>query len=665
MNYRADIDGLRALAVVPVVFYHAGFGPSGGFSGVDIFFVISGFLITKIIVREIEGGQFSILNFYERRVRRLFPALVFMLATTTAASAFFLIPKDLLEYAESAVYALFFLSNIFFYQNIGYFNEAADLKPLLHTWSLGIEEQFYLFFPFFMVLFYTRLSKSFFIILLVSLVGLSFGLGVFLSGTSAGFYLPITRMWELGVGALLAIIYGHINLKDRRIANMVGALGLAMIIAIYMRASSSDAWPGLLALVSCFGAAAVIISGSNSKSITSSILALPPLTGIGRISYSLYLWHWPIIVFANYGRFEEISFYGKVLLVLFSFSMAYFSWRWIEMPVREHPRFKSSAALYKSLLAPLAGTLFALLVFIHLDGLPGRVKAEDRAQWTASHSEREQRYQRCHQVTPERIRNQDLCVRGFEGSAPTFVLVGDSHANALAPAIFDAAARLGMSGYQFTGSGFAPTVGRVRIGNVRRQPILDKRIDAFVEFLSDKPNIKMIYLTGWWHRYATGISYRSNNGIWQDEACNSNLGLDCNKGSLQRSLTRLVRQFPDRRFIFLDDVPTGWALHPNSYYRASFRGLLDSQRAILPISEAQTQYMNYAPILEKLAENNTNSKFMPFIFDNLCDDSGCKMHGGSGELIFGDGDHLSEFGAMLLAKDMRRVMKDAASWVAR
>lgn len=298
MKYRPDIDGLRALAVVPVVFYHVGFGPPGGFSGVDIFFVISGFLITTIIMREVAEKSFSIINFYERRIRRLFPAFAFMLATTTAVSVFFLTPNDLVEFAESAVYALFFLANIFFYQNIGYFNEAAQLKPLLHTWSLGIEEQFYLIFPFFMLIFYKRFSKATFLAILGSVIGASFGLGLFLSGTSAGFYLPMTRMWQLGIGAFLAIIYSNINLRDKRIADMIGTLGLAMIVFIYLRASSSDAWPGFLALISCFGAAAIIISGSNSQSVTRRILALPPplselvgyltrcICGTGRLLFS-------------------------------------------------------------------------------------------------------------------------------------------------------------------------------------------------------------------------------------------------------------------------------------------------------------------------------------------------------------------------------------------
>jgi len=663
LNYRPDIDGLRALAVVPVVFYHVGFGPSGGFSGVDIFFVISGFLITTIIVRDIKEGKFSILNFYERRVRRLFPALIFMLASTSVASLFFLIPGDLLEYAQSAIYALLFLANIFFYQNIGYFNEAAELKPLLHTWSLGIEEQFYLFFPFFMIIFYTNFSKSVWIILLVSLVTVSFGLGVFLAGTSAGFYLPITRMWELGIGALLAVAHSNIKLTDRRTADLIGILGLSMIVAIYWRASSSDPWPGFLALVSCLGAAAVIISGSNARSITAKLLSAPPLVGLGRISYSLYLWHWPIIVFAKYGRFEEIPFFGKALLVLASFAMAYISWRWIEEPVRRHRRFESRIVLYTSVLTPIAATFTALLFFIHLDGLPGRVKEEDRDRWTASVSVREQTYDNCHWVTLKRVQNRDLCVRGHHDAAPTFVLVGDSHARALAPAVFDAASQLGVSGYQFTGPGFAPTVGRVRIGKLRRKPIPDERIEAFLEFLSENPNIQTIYLTGWWHRYATGISYREADAIWQDDDCNFGLGRECNELSFQRSLTRLVENFPDRRFIFLDDVPTGWALHPNSYFRASFRGLLDNQNAILPISNARSQYISYAPFLEDLAENYPNTSFMPFIFNRLCDNFGCQMHGKSGELIFIDGDHLSEFGAMLLANDMRRVMSDTALWV--
>ncbi len=608
-------------------------------------------------MREIDEKSFSIINFYERRARRLFPALGFMLATTTVASIFFLIPEDLVDFSKSAVYALFFLANIFFYQNIGYFNEAAQLKPLLHTWSLGIEEQFYLIFPFFMLIFYTRVSKTVFMIILGTVVAISFASGLFLSGTSAGFYLPVTRMWELGIGSLLALTYGSISIRNKRIADSIGALGLAMIVFIYARADSNDPWPGLLALISCLGAAAVIISGSNSQSLTSRVLASSPLVGIGRISYSLYLWHWPVIVFANYGRFEETPLYGKALLVSISFLLAYLSWRWVEEPMRKKPWLILRSSLYKLVLTPLAATLCVLIILIHFDGLPDRVNDEDRARWTASLSENNYRHSHCHHVTVERVQIQDLCVRGHDDSAPTFVLVGDSHANSISPAVFEAATQLGLAGYQFTGPGFSPTVGRARIGNIRRQQIFDERNDAFLEFLSDKPHIKTIYITGWWHRYATGISYREGDAIWQDEDCNSHLGLKCNMSSLKRSLSRLVKKFPDRSFIFLDDVPTGWALHPNSYYRASFRGLLENQAAILSIDQARKQFDSYAPLLTALADGNSNTFFMPFIFDRICEDSGCPIHTEEGDLIFIDGDHLSITGAMMLADEMLKVMR--------
>lgn len=658
LNYRPDIDGLRTIAVIPVVLYHVGFGPAGGFAGVDIFFVISGFLITTVIIREIDEGNFSIFNFWERRIRRLIPALLFMLTLTTAASVCFLIPKDLIEYARSAIYALFFLANIFFYQNIGYFNEAAELKPLLHTWSLGIEEQFYLFFPLLITVFYNRVSSNFWMIILACLVGMSFLLGILFSGTAAGFYLPITRVWEMGIGALLAANYRKFQLESKMLADAVGVFGCALIVAVFFLASPADPWPGLLALVSCIGAAAVIISGSNSSSITSRIFSQPPFVGIGRISYSLYLWHWPIIVFANYGQFEELTFWTKSLLLIGSFFMAYLSWRWVEEPVRRHRYCSSRISLYKYIFIIISLLLSVQLIIIYWNGLPGRVNVEKGQQWIASVSEEILQYKHCHQVTPERVSKRDLCVRGFDGVEPTFVLVGDSHANSLAPAVFDAADRLGLAGYQFTGAGFVPTLGRVRIGNITAASIADRRIDAFVDFLSNNPAVRTVYVTGWWHRYATGISYRGADAQWRDENCHSDLGKVCNEGSLHRSLTRLLTEFPDRRFIFLDDVPTGWALHPDSYFRASFRGLADNQNAILPIAIAEAQYMSYSPILESLALSQQNANFLPFITNRLCNQNGCSMLGEEGDLIFKDGDHLSEYGAMLLANDMFRIMSD-------
>ena len=652
MKYRPDIDGLRALAVVPVVLYHVGFGTPGGFAGVDVFFVISGYLITMIVIEELRRGDFSISRFYERRARRLFPALFAMLLVTTIVARFWLLPADLVNYAKSAVSTLFFVSNIFFYTDIGYFNESVRLKPLLHTWSLGVEEQFYLVAPLALVMlwkFFPAWSRG--LLIIVAVLG-SFSLGVWLAGHPAGFYLPFSRAWELGVGMLLAV-WG-VHLRHKATANLLGFLGLALLIGTFALASPATPWPGLAALAPCLGAAAIIVSGSQPGSLVAKALAFRGVVGLGRISYSLYLWHWPVIVFAGYGRFGSFTISEKMFLVLFSLLLAALSWKWIEEPIRQRRSLVARQSVVFgsvfsiSVLCAISGAL------IMLEGLPHRVPSALAEQWQQPSFNDPDRG--CHNVTLSRSNTEEFCVRGAEDVRPTFVLVGDSHAHALSPGIFAAAERIGAAGWQFTGPGFIPTPGRERIGSVMRRASPDHRVEALRQFLQDQPDVGWVIVTGWWHRYATGLSYREERAIWRDAECLSSSLSDCMASSLKRSLVRLAKEFEDRNFIFLDDVPVGWNLHPQAHFRAAFRGM-NSQAPVLPSEIANSQYESYAPILKSVADSLPNVVYHPAIFRSLCSESGCSAVGENGRLLFRDGDHLSPYGAGLLVNELEQVLK--------
>ena len=264
MKYRSDIDGLRAVAVLPVVFYHAGVpGFSGGFVGVDVFFVISGYLITQIIFDEMRKGQFSILSFYERRARRILPALFVVLTICLAAGWFLLFPDDYDQMARSAVSALLFSSNIWFWQNSGgYFGGTTDYLPLLHTWSLAVEEQFYIIFPLFLMALVRlgRRATSKFTLVLV-IVSLSLAIWASPRMPSASFYILYTRIWELGVGSLLALHVGSI-MPTRWVREILAAVGLLAILVPVTLYNSATLFPGVGALPPVFGAAALIWAGS-------------------------------------------------------------------------------------------------------------------------------------------------------------------------------------------------------------------------------------------------------------------------------------------------------------------------------------------------------------------------------------------------------------------
>jgi peptidoglycan/LPS O-acetylase OafA/YrhL len=335
IGYRRDIDGLRAVAVVPVVLYHAGITLlGGGFVGVDVFFVISGYLITSILAEDIRRGEFSILAFYERRARRIFPALFFVLLVSIIAFTAILLPFDLRAFARSVIATVSFTSNILFHLESGYFAAPSELKPLLHTWSLAVEEQFYIVFPILLYLL-SRTGRGTRNAALVAIVALSFAVNLWGVGPhpSATFYLLPARAWELLLGSLLALNVIPAP-TARGLRDGAAALGLALIAYSVFTLSPADPFPGWNAAPPCIGAALIIWAGTGGDSFGARLLGLRPVVFIGKISYSLYLWHWPIIVFVKYSVDRGLAPAETVLVVAASVAAAILSWRFIEQPFR-------------------------------------------------------------------------------------------------------------------------------------------------------------------------------------------------------------------------------------------------------------------------------------------------------------------------------------------
>ena len=353
LRYRPEIDGLRALAVISVILFHAGFQLfSGGFIGVDIFFVISGYLITAIILAELVDGRFSLLNFYERRARRILPALYIVLAVCLPLAWLWLMPSDVEEFSKSAMAVLAFASNIFFWHQSDYFNAAAELKPLLHTWSLGIEEQFYVLFPIFLLWAWRRGRKS--IIVLLAL-GSLLSLGLAHYGTSshpvATFYWLPTRGWELAMGALIAFY-----LEGREPDHFPGALyqllslvGLGLITYGVLAFSKETAFPGFSALIPTVGAGLLIVCALPGT-VVGRVLMSRGLVSVGLVSYSAYLWHYPLLAFARHRSLTDPNSLVMVSLVVLTFGLAYLTWRYVEMPFRRK-EIVSKSGLWKFALA--------------------------------------------------------------------------------------------------------------------------------------------------------------------------------------------------------------------------------------------------------------------------------------------------------------------------
>lgn len=341
MNYRQEIDGLRALAVLPVILFHAGFETfSGGFVGVDVFFVISGYLITTIILAELEQGKFSIVNFYERRARRILPALFLVMLVCIPFAWVLLTPADLNSFAKSLVAVPLFFSNIFFWKDGGYFETAAELKPLLHTWSLAVEEQYYLLFPLFLMLFW-RLGKRWILVTLglVFIACLAVAQWVADAKPDAAFYLLPTRGWELLMGAISAFSLSKANGKEfgKAVAEVGGWLGLALILYAVFSYSKATPFPGFYALVPTLGAVFIILFATQNTSV-GKFVGNKAFVGVGLISYSAYLWHQPVLAFARHWL-KELDSILIILLVIFVQTIAYFSWKFIELPFRAKGRF--------------------------------------------------------------------------------------------------------------------------------------------------------------------------------------------------------------------------------------------------------------------------------------------------------------------------------------
>ncbi|GAB4549132.1 MAG: hypothetical protein Fur002_26250 [Anaerolineales bacterium] len=335
-NYRADIDGLRAIAVLAVILNHADVPLfSGGYVGVDIFFVISGYLITGIIARELTQGEFSLARFYERRVRRIFPALFAVLLFTTLAGALLYNAENFSDYGRSVIAATFFFSNVHFWKEVGYFDAPAQLKPLLHTWSLAVEEQFYIFFPLLMAAL-ARFAKRKTVWALSALALASFAYSVYqvyFGDPSAAFYLPQTRIWELLIGCLLALFVDRLS-AGIGVKNALSFLGLAFIFAPILFYSENTPFPGVAAAAPVMGAALILFSGANAQPLVNRLLSAPPMVFIGKISYSLYLWHWGFFIFAKYYLIQPLSALQTAWLLFAALAVSSLSWKWIEQPFR-------------------------------------------------------------------------------------------------------------------------------------------------------------------------------------------------------------------------------------------------------------------------------------------------------------------------------------------
>jgi peptidoglycan/LPS O-acetylase OafA/YrhL len=497
VKYRPDIDGLRAVAVLPVVFFHADIkGFTGGFVGVDIFFVISGYLITTVIYTEMVADRFSILSFYERRIRRLLPALLVVIFASAIAASFLLLPDELIAFGKSVISTILFVSNALFWTESGYFDSAAGMKPLLHTWSLAVEEQFYIVYPLALLLCFKFSPR----IIPVAVAGAALGsflLALFLQPRwpDANFYLPFPRGWELLIGALLAMDVFP-EAREERLRTGLGALGLTLIAWSVFAYDDDTSFPGASAMLPTAGAALIIYAGRAGPSLITRALGRQEIVFIGLISYSLYLWHWPVLVFARLFALRALTPFESGMAIVVSFLLAMLSWRYVERPFRLRTTLPYRPTLFGTAAGAMASFVLLGAILIAYDGLPQRVPENARKILSAAADKEiaEERYQ-CAVFPLLPSREFGPCPIGAtEAVSPTVVVWGDSSANALQP-MFDAILEdKGLSGFLASTPGCPPLLGIDRIGYSIE---CEKTAEKLFGFLQSR-NVRKVIVVGAW-----------------------------------------------------------------------------------------------------------------------------------------------------------------------
>lgn len=386
MIYRKEIDGIRALAIISVILFHAGFSTfEGGFFGVDIFFVISGFLITKVISTQLKNKTFSLFNFYERRVRRIIPALIFVMLCTLPCAWLWMTPKDLEDFSRSLISTPLFLSNFLFYSTSNYFSTNSEFKPLIHTWSLAVEEQYYILFPLFFMLIWKLGKKwSIFFLLIIAIFSFIIAKNNSLTNPLFAFYMLQARAFEILTGSITALLGNYkkeLSTGTEKYISIIeqslSITGLTMMIYAILFFEKNTQNPTLFALIPTLGTA-LVLAFATSKNFVGKLLGQKILVGIGLISYSAYLWHQPLFAFARLKVIDNnLSQIFLFLLSLLSFLLAFFSWKYIENPFRNNSKIKTQTIVTLSILFSYILILIGLLIFKN-NGFKNRLNNEQQ-----------------------------------------------------------------------------------------------------------------------------------------------------------------------------------------------------------------------------------------------------------------------------------------------
>lgn len=623
-HYRPDIDGLRAIAVIVVVLHHISTDwMPGGFIGVDVFFVISGYLITGIITREIAEGAFTFARFYERRIRRLFPALFAVLAFVLVAGWFVFLPGDYLATLRASAATLLFSANILFWRvQTDYFAADAKLNPLLHMWSLGVEEQFYLLFPGMLLLIRRWGARWLFPAMLAGFF-LSLALSIVFTPTRfvASYFLLPTRAWELLAGGLLAVLRLRLN-GPRYLRELLALAALSAIFISAFQYTQQTPFPGYAALLPVLGTAALIWLGGGEPTAVNRLLQLRPVVYVGLISYSLYLWHWPLIVFARFlNGLKPLGFWGFAVFLL-SIALAALSHRYVERPFREG-RPMRRARVFSAAGAATAVVLVFCALGIRQDGFDHRMSAE------VAMLDRQGRAEVPFKDCDGKLEGCTIGAGADAVAGKKIVFWGDSHVLAWAPAIDKVLRKHRARAVLFKTSSCPPILG-VENGIF---PACEKQNEILSRNLE---HVDAVVMTAYWWQYQDGIG---NSGAHLRSGNASLLGVGL-PGTIRRLLDNGVDVY------LIGPVPTYKESIPYAFAASAMSGVKEPHGK--SVDEHYRDNRQFYEIAAKLPSSVHFIDPAKWICTPVC------ALGQGHQLFYRDSNHLSVFGALRYGAQLER-----------
>jgi len=658
LRYRAEVDGLRALAVIPVILFHAGFALfSGGFVGVDVFFVISGYLITSILIKELDAGTFSIINFYERRARRILPALFLVVLASLPFAWMWLTPMDMKDFAQSLIGVSTFSSNILFFLESGYFDTSAELKPLLHTWSLAVEEQYYIFFPL-MLMASWRFGRRWTLVMLIVFFFASFIIGQWgaYNKPAAAFYLLPARGWELLIGAFVALYLQKRDHIQSKLFNQVASFtGLALVTYATFAYDKQTPFPSVYTLVPVIGTALIIFSAVKGT-IINSLLSQKAMVGIGLISYSAYLWHQPIFAFARHRSLSEPSPIMLGVLGVISIVLAYFSWKYVEAPFRDKSKYDRKKIFILSSLGLIF--LAALGIFTHLkNGILHQYSDTEKKLLMPNYNVND-RLENCHREGSSYMPLDQSCVLGSKENI-VGALIGDSHGYAMSFSLDNEAQKHKIGFYQMTFNGCASA------GDIYRSDFdTDNKCAEFnadvTNYISSNDEIEYVVMASRWTMFLKDTGFNNNEGgIEHTKALTDSMSngvREKNEGNvrvekLKKKVVDTVHSYlnSNKKVILIYPVPeVGWDAPKYTAHQVMFGG----QQLDFSTSYARFKSRNKLAfdMLDSIGDHNNLTRIYPH--QSLCDThrKGRCVFALNNETLYFDDNHVTTEGANLFIK---------------